>query len=426
MMRKISFLLFICLGISLFFIGCAKQSTESEKVTITFWTMQLKEHYSDYMNDLISRYEASHSNVKIKWVDIDYKGYEDKLLSTIVSKQDIPDVINLDYGNGVKYAEKNVLVNLKNEISDEVRNRYIQEVWKKTCIYNDFEFCFPWYLSCSVVMYNKKMFEEAGLDPAKPPKNYDELYQYCKQIKEKTGNFGILLTITESEAFVTLLDLNGVPIINEEKTQALFNTEKGYETLEYFVKGIKEDVFPRETVTEEHRKPTEWYMSGKSAMFVTGPQFLKIVKENAPEVYQNTGIGEQLLWGTDKIGVAAMNLCIMNSTQHKKEAIDFAAYVTNPENQLEFCKIVTILPSTTESLKDDYFVNVENTPEGLSRKISAEQLMRGVTVTPILPKRDRLYEQLNTAVQSACLGEKSAKEALDDAAEKWNQILAEK
>ena len=426
MYRRICFLLFIFLGISLFFIRCSKQSTDSEKVIITFWTIQLKEHYSDYMNDLISQYEATYPNVKIKWVDIDYKGYEDKLLSTIVSKQDIPDVVNLDYGNGIKYAEKNVLVNLKNEISDEVRNHYIQEVWKKTCTYNDFEFCFPWYLACNVVMYNKGIFKEAGLDPEKPPKNYDELYQCCKQIKEKTGKYGILMAITESESFVNLLDINGVPIINDEKTKALFNTQKGYETLEYFVKGIKEGVFPRETITEEHRKPTEWYMSGKSAMFFTGPQFLKIVKENAPEVYQNTGIGEQLIWGIDKIEVAAMNLCIMNATKHKKEAIDFAAYITNPENQLKFCKIVTILPSTTESLKDDYFVNVENTPEGLARKISAEQLMRGVSVTPILPKRDRLYEQLNTAVQSACLGEKSAKEALDDAAEKWNQILAEK
>jgi len=426
MNKKCSVLVGIIVLIFLLVSGCSKPTSESEKITITFWTIQLKEHYSDYMNELVVGYETTHPNVKIKWVDIDYKGYEDKLLSTIVSKQDIPDVVNLDYGNGVKYAEKNVLVNLKNEISDEVRNRYIPEVWKKVCTYKDTEFCFPWYLSCGVVMYNKQIFKDAGLDPAKSPKDYDELYQYCKQIREKTGKYGILMTITESETFVNLLDLNGVPIINEGKTKALFNTPKGYETLEYFVKGIKEGVFARETITEEHRKPTEWYMSGKSAIFMTGPQFLKIVKENAPEVYQDTGIGPQLIWGTDKIIVAAMNLCIMNATQHKKEAIDFAAYVTNPENQLKFCKIVTILPSTVESLKDEYFVNVENTPEGLARKISAEQLMRGVTVTPILPHRDRLYEQLNTAVQSACLGEKSAKEALDEAVEKWNQILAEK
>ncbi len=396
------------------------------KKTITFWTIQLKEHYSDYMNELISSYEAINPDIKIKWVDIDYKGYESKLLATIIGKKDVPDVVNLDYRNGVKFAEKKVLVNLKSEISDEVRSKYIPEVWNKACTYDGMEYCFPWYLSCNVVMYNKKIFAEAGLAPDVPPKNYDELYKYCKQIKERTGKYGILITIAEAEAFLNYLDLNGVPIINEEKTKALFNNERGYETLEYFAKGIREGVFPRETVTEEHRKPTEWYMSGKSAIFMTGPQFLKIVKENAPDVYKHTGIGPQLIWGTDKVGVAIMNLCVLKATKNKKEAIDFAAFVTNPENQLKFCKIVTIMPSTVESLKDEYFVDVEQTPEGLARKVSAEQLLRGVSIIPILPHSDRLLELLNSAVQSACLGEKSVKEALDGAAEMWNQILADK
>ncbi len=38
--------------------------------------------------------------------------------------------------------------------------------------------------------YNRQMFEEAGLDPDKPPTNWDEVREYAKQISDATGQAG--------------------------------------------------------------------------------------------------------------------------------------------------------------------------------------------------------------------------------------------
>ncbi|MEU0089903.1 extracellular solute-binding protein [Kribbella sp. NPDC006257] len=38
--------------------------------------------------------------------------------------------------------------------------------------------------------YNRALFKQAGLDPDKPPTNWDEVRQYAKQITEKTGKAG--------------------------------------------------------------------------------------------------------------------------------------------------------------------------------------------------------------------------------------------
>ena len=39
-------------------------------------------------------------------------------------------------------------------------------------------------------IWNAAIFEEAGLDPEKPPATWDDLVAYSKQIKDKTGKNG--------------------------------------------------------------------------------------------------------------------------------------------------------------------------------------------------------------------------------------------
>ena len=46
-------------------------------------------------------------------------------------------------------------------------------------------------------------------------------------------------------------------------------------------------------------------------------------------------------------------------SKHPKEAADFAFYVTNAANQLAFCKLVAIFPTTKKTLDDPFFTNIE-------------------------------------------------------------------
>ena len=48
----------------------------------------------------------------------------------------------------------------------------------------------PTAFSTKALFWNKDLFTKAGLDPAKPPTTWDELYADAKQIKDKTGVAG--------------------------------------------------------------------------------------------------------------------------------------------------------------------------------------------------------------------------------------------
>ncbi|MBT5060401.1 MAG: extracellular solute-binding protein [Gemmatimonadetes bacterium] len=49
----------------------------------------------------------------------------------------------------------------------------------------------PTTVLAKAMVYRKDVFQQAGLDPRKPPKNWDELLQYGRQIKSVAGKFGI-------------------------------------------------------------------------------------------------------------------------------------------------------------------------------------------------------------------------------------------
>jgi putative chitobiose transport system substrate-binding protein len=160
-------------------------------------------------------------------------------------------------------------------------------------------------------------------------------------------------------------------------------------------------------------------------MVFTGPVFLRRVKDNAPSIYKSTDVASAVVGKTGKHELAAMSISVMNSSIHKKEAVDFAFYVTNSENQIAFSKIETTYPSTIVALNDPFFTLDDGTLETKARIIGAKELFDAVRLRKYLehPQFDKLRDAFDEAVQKACLGNATTKEALDEAAQKWNTIL---
>ncbi len=48
-------------------------------------------------------------------------------------------------------------------------------------------------------------------------------------------------------------------------------------------------------------------------------------------------------------------IVVPRMSAHVETAVDFALFVTNDKNQLDFCRQVAILPSTKKAAADPYF-----------------------------------------------------------------------
>lgn len=402
------------------FTACGSNSSKSsssdtnKKITLQFWTISLRPKFDNYFNDLFAQYKKLHPNVTIKWTDMPYDAIQNKLVASAAGN-DVPDVVNLNTDMALQLASKGALVDLNKEATAEQKNIYVKTLWESTKINNGI-YAFPWYGAPSVLVYNKSLFEKAGMNP---PKTYDEVYQMAKEFKDKTGAYLYVPDYFASDAFFG----SGINTLNKDKTKAAFNTPETLALLEKYKNFYQNDIFPLDA-EGNWAKMLQLFSTGKLGLINSGAQSLSRIKDEAPDIYKNIGITQPIIGKSGIVENAIMDLVVMQKSQHHKEAIDFANFVTNDANQLAFAKAAQVFPSTIKASKDPYFKSNTTTPEGLAVSIAADFLDKSADKTLGVPNSADINTEMIKETDEAFHGQKAPKQALDDAEKNINQMLA--
>src|SRR5271167_3628237 len=132
-------------------------------------------------------FQAANPGVEIEWLD--KKGTElPAFFQTQLVAGTAPDVIDLQGALWVEYAAGGALLDLTPYLKREpdlvkLFNPDYLASWQ----YQERSYLLPFYISKTLLYYNKMMFKEAGL--AGPPQNFDELLGCAEKMAkgEKTG-----------------------------------------------------------------------------------------------------------------------------------------------------------------------------------------------------------------------------------------------
>lgn len=417
---------FITLALSIFFVfaGCNKKSDQN---TIEFWTLQLSPVFDEYFHSLIKEYEAAHKGIKIKWVDVPYDAVIQKLLASMAAGNP-PDVVNLSTDFLAKFAGLNALEEISNFIDTDSLNKIYLPNAIESCTFRNKIVALPWYLNTYALIYNKKLLKESGFLESEVPKTYTELVNFIKEYKRRTGNFALFWNIGKDSYLPMMLGSEGIPMVNDNLTKALFNSKEASSLISMWIDLFRQGDLPSESLIKTGASIIEPYQSGKVALVFTGPVFLKRIKDNSPEVYSETGIAPPVVGVSGEHELAAMSVAVMKKSLKKKIAVDFALFVTNNFNQLAFCRLATIYPSTKLGLKDKYFVEGDSSLESKARIMGAELLPKAKRLRRYLqhPKFDLLRDIFDETIQSIALGGVPLQKGLDNAVQNWNTILSGK
>ncbi len=421
-MNKHFSLLALCGLLLSWLISCqpAKPPTSPE---LEFWTMQLQPQFTPYFTELISRFDSSNQEVKVRWVDVPWEAMESKIL-TAVSAKTAPDVVNLNPNFASQLATRNAWLNLNEKVPPEVRQQYLPKIWQASTI-NDTSFGIPWYLTTRITIYNQDLLKKAGIK--EPPGTYAELAEFATKIKEKTGKYATFVTFVPGDSGEVLESLvqMGVQLVDAQG-KATFNTPAGIKAFQYWVDLYQKGLLPPEVLTQGHRHAIDLYQSGESALLSSGAEFLKSIGNNAPTIAKVSATAPQITGKTGKKNVAVMNLIIPRDTDKADEAVKFALFVTNTENQLAFAKAANVLPSTIEGVQQ-YIQQLEqetaSNPLAQARQVSASQLQDAEVLVPAMKNLNQLQKAIYENLQAAMLQEKTVERALKDAADAWNSTV---
>lgn len=341
----------------------APEATQAaEPVTIEFWTISLQPTFTDFLNGLIKDYETANPNVTVNWTDLPYDAIQQKLVAAAAGGTS-PDVVNLNTQMALTLAGKGALVDLAKEATDEQRSIYSESLFSSAQI-GDSVYAFPWYATPSVMIYNKALFDKAGITDL--PADFVGSFDMAKTMKDKTGAY----LYYPPELYYLLLQ-NDIPILNDDRTAAAFNTSATSTLLQSFKEMTDADYLPKSNWGKWDSE-LKLFETGKLAVVNASGASIARIKDEAPDIYENIGIATPITGSTGMSVNPLMNVVVPEKSKNHQEAIKFAAYITNDACQLAFCKQVAIFPSTKAASEDEYFVSDTSTLEGLARKIEAE------------------------------------------------------
>jgi multiple sugar transport system substrate-binding protein len=385
------------------------------KGEITFQTWALKPKYTDYVNGVVDAFQKKYPGTTVKWIDQPADGYLQKVMAD-ASAGSLPDVINVPPDLSFPLAVKGQLVNLDEAIA-EAKGEYLENAWRAYEIPGKGGcYGFPWYLNTGPVFYNKALFQQAGLDPAKPPTTFQELEQQAVQLaqKSKIPMLGQTPTIVD-------FALYGVKLLADNGESFVFNEPKGVEFLETVKRMYDAGAFVPEALTQNYTGAGAKFMAGQTALQPGSAYDLGKFKTDAPSLYANIGITKPIT-NTGHAAMFVHGVSIPSASKNKPTALAFGRFVTNAENQLKFSKLATIFPSTQGSMNDPYFTTEDGTDEARVRVAAAKQLGDAVNYTPV-QFSSQMQEALRQQVADAMLGKKPVKQALDDTVAECNRLL---
>lgn len=388
-----------------YFTAVPKNETDTRK-EVTVWTLQMGD-FADYMNNIISKYESAHPDIKIKWIDVPFSEGDKRTLAAILSNNP-PDLINLNPDFSAILAQKGTLYSIpENKLSEY--NKDIVDSLK----YKGNLFAIPWYATSAVTIYNKKLFEQAKLTDM--PATYEDLAKYAKLVKVNTGKYIYLPTITENDTMLKILNkygINSYSNINNNESVKVFNQFKSL---------YQNNLIPKESITQTHREALEKYMSENIVFFQGGANFLSMIKDNAPNVYKVTDVAPQIKGKLGQNDFSLMNFVIPLKAKYKDEALDFGLFLTNKENQLALAKRTNVISTNKEALTDSFY----NSYDGLmskARSISAKQISH---IQPVMRQSNNqkdINTLVNTAVQSVLLNKDNTQNILNKLAKDWKNL----
>ena len=242
----------------------AAESTSSEPVEISYCNFNASGGNEEILNKM---YEAFHKENPNITVNIETIGYDDYFtqMQTRVAGGTAPDCYELNIENFASYSNKGVLAPITG-----IDTANINETALKAFQVKGTQYGLPGDFSNVVLIYNKDLFDKAGVSYPTNDWTWDDAIAAAKKIRALGDDYwGIFAPTTYNEFFKEAAQYGG-SLLNEDKTEFTINTDANKKAAEMMIG----------KVTDSHVQPSETdlagmgdsdlFESGRLGMVVTG------------------------------------------------------------------------------------------------------------------------------------------------------------
>jgi sn-glycerol 3-phosphate transport system substrate-binding protein len=402
------------------------------------WWHSMTGALGDRVNDIAGKFNASQSEYKV--VPVYKGGYAESMSAAIAAYRgkNPPDIVQVfEVGTATMMAAKGAIKPVY-QVMQESGEKFDPHAYMPavTSYYTDPSgrmLSMPFNSSTPVLYINEDAFQKAGLDPANPPKTWDEVGEAAAKIKASNA-----LPCAFTTAWQSWVQLETMSAWDNVAFASLDNGFRGMNTkLEFNNPTIVKHIAQlgewakdgRFTYAGRTTQPEAKFFGGECAMLTSSSAAYGNIKKNAKFKFeivtlpydafakgapQNTIIGGASLWvfsGKPK--------------SHYKGIAKFFTFMSSPEIQAEWHQGTGYVPLTKAayelSKKQGFYEQNPGTDIAIKQLLERNptKVSKGIRLGNFVQIRNIIDEEL----ESVWTGKKSAKAALDEAVKRGNEEL---
>ena len=267
----------------------------TDKVKLVVWGLQSGKETAG-LDAQVAEFERRNPDIDVSLLAMGAGGMNPQKLMTAIVGSVAPDVINQDRFTVGDWASRDTFLPLDDFINKQSKSdpqairkeNYYPATWLEA-VYKGRPYAIPTGVDDRLLFYNRKVFREAGLDPNRPPRTWDELKAYAVKItqlnKDKSyKRIGFIPNYGNSWLYLYSWQ-NGGEFMSPDGRTCTLDNPYSVEALKYMVDVYDElGGYNKAKVFESSFQGAEQdpFFTGKVGMVITGSWNVSTIARYAP------------------------------------------------------------------------------------------------------------------------------------------------
>ncbi|MDF2959142.1 MAG: cycB 7 [Paenibacillus sp.] len=392
----------------------ASDSGASDKpVELTFWDGA----WNTATPAIVKKFEEKYPNIKIKVQSFPDAGMSDKYLLALKQKNG-PDLINMAVDWVAPFASTGGLMALDDYIKkDNVDLKDFYEGAISVTKVNDKMYALPYRSETHGLIYNKKLFDAAGISSTKGPENWNQVLEQAQKLT-KGDAYGIALPGTNVGNVTTqlfnMIQSNGGSILNNDNTKSMLTEPAALEMVKLYVELFtKYKVVPNSMLQNDGVANRNLFSNDKIGMYMSGIYDINPIKQANSNAQMGVAMvpankDRKTILGGWAVGVTA-------ASKNQEAAWKFINFITQPDISAEY--------SVTFSSRKSAASNAKYQDPLLKPLLEALAYAQPL---PQIPQWTQIKQIIFDNLQTALSGKATPEEAMKQASKAIDELLSKK
>jgi arabinogalactan oligomer/maltooligosaccharide transport system substrate-binding protein len=387
------------------------ESTDSGDISaeLTWWDTSDATNEAPAYDKLIEKFNEEYPNVTIKHETVPFDQTQNKFKTAAESGSGAPDILRAEVAWTPEFASLGYLYDLEGTAALE--NNFLETPLSSN-VYEGKTYGVPQVTDTLGLMYNKALFEKAGLDPEAPPATWDEVREAAKALKSKAKVDGIYIN---SGGYFVLPFLygEGADLVDVDSQTITVNSPEAVKGVETAQGLVKDGSAVKPVANDPYGTMMTLFKEQKVGMIINGPWEVAGISDD-PNFggIENLGVAPVPAGSAGQgAPVGGHNYVVYSGMDDSKAeaAAAFIAFMSSAESEAFIADELGLLPGNADAY--DLVTN--------ERVALWADAMEVAQPRPWIPEGGQFFAALDTMATEVLVQGKPVQPALDKVAETY-------